>query len=157
MHAGTVMTGSGLWAGVAVCFIGPRDSTRAGGTFRTGILRAGGTVCGSMWGYLVGYFTSGMSEPGWLLYPLLAVWVFFCGFVRVNPSTAYGAQVCMHVCMYVCMYGRLAFLYACLVQHGVSSCLSYDSRANAHTHTHRYRNSRHTSWWRCLSSGSQAN
>lgn len=93
MHIGILMTGSGLWAAVAVCFIGPRDSTRAGGGLRTGMLRVVGTVFGSMWGYTAAFLTQAQSQLGFWHLTVLSMWVFASGFPRANPGTAYGAQV----------------------------------------------------------------
>lgn len=93
MYIGILMTGSGLWAAVAVCFIGPRDSTRAGAGLRTGMLRVVGTVFGSMWGYTAAFITRAQGQLGFWHLTVLAAWVFFSGFPRANPSTAYGAQV----------------------------------------------------------------
>lgn len=93
MHIGILMTGSGLWAAVAVCFIGPRDSTRAGGGLRTGMLRVVGTVFGSMWGYTAAFLTQAQGQLGFWHLTVLSIWVFASGFPRANPGTAYGAQV----------------------------------------------------------------
>ncbi len=39
------------------------------------------------------------------------IWVFFCGFVRSNPTAAYAASVCaamfVYVCRHVCMFGKV--------------------------------------------------
>jgi hypothetical protein len=93
--AGAALCGSGLWAALAVTFIGPREaSAAAGGSFRIATLRVSGTVLGALWGYAVAAATGGVavSAPAPAL-ALLAVWVLLAGFVRHSPGHAYGAVV----------------------------------------------------------------
>jgi hypothetical protein len=73
MYLGFVLTGSGFWAGVSVCVMGPRESLHGGSTFRVGLMRAGGTVIGSMWGYVVALVVGGHSHQGILQHALFAV------------------------------------------------------------------------------------
>jgi hypothetical protein len=93
--AGAALCGSGLWATLAVAFIGPRaPSAAAGGSFRIASLRVGGTVLGALWGYAVAAATGGVAAaaPAPAL-ALLALWVLLAGFVRHSPGHAYGAVV----------------------------------------------------------------
>ncbi len=73
MYLGFVLTGSGFWAAVSVCVMGPREALHGGSTFRVGLMRAGGTVIGSMWGYVVALVVGGHSHQGILQHALFAV------------------------------------------------------------------------------------
>jgi hypothetical protein len=96
MAAGAALCGSGLWAALAVAFIGPRErAAAAGGSFRAAALRAGGTALGALAGYGIAAASGGVGENPLLALALLALWVALLGPARRSPAHAYGIAVAM--------------------------------------------------------------
>mmetsp|Transcript_38250 Transcript_38250/g.59691 ORF Transcript_38250/g.59691 Transcript_38250/m.59691 type:complete len:903 (+) Transcript_38250:1160-3868(+) len=91
---GEMVTGSGLWAGAAVCFVGPRNLADSAGSYRLASLRLQGTVVGGMAGAVI-LLTIDTEKVGLLHYTAMTFWVFICAFWNISQTTAYGAFVAM--------------------------------------------------------------
>jgi len=104
--AGERLSGSGLWAGAAVCFIGPRALESAGGSYRLAAQRVTGTVAGAVAAstLLAGLYPSGVNVTHHLL---LALWVLLCSLLRSNPAAAYGVLVAI-ITPYICVLASAA-------------------------------------------------
>ena len=85
-------SGSGMWAVVAVCMVGPRSLMEVGGSFRAAKLRLSGTGAGAIFGAVVMILVHSVTlEMSHFL--LILPWVFVMGYLRHNVSIAYGALI----------------------------------------------------------------
>mmetsp|Transcript_15765 Transcript_15765/g.52756 ORF Transcript_15765/g.52756 Transcript_15765/m.52756 type:complete len:968 (-) Transcript_15765:61-2964(-) len=92
LAAGIYCTGSGMWAAVAVCMVGPRSLMEVGGSFRAAKLRLSGTGGGAIFAAVVMILVQSVTlEIGHFL--LILPWVFVMGYLRHNVSIAYGAFI----------------------------------------------------------------